>query len=151
MADMTTEAETRHSLNGKAVHGDGIPQPSITELISGIMTDAQTLFKQQIQMFRAEFKEDVRRTTNAAQYMGLGIGIAAIGALFIIFAAVHLLNWLTLIALWGCFAIVGGVLMFAGFLAFRAGRNAFQKFSPLPDKTIHALQENVSWITNPRN
>ena len=26
-------------------------------------------------------------------------------------------------------------------------RNLFESFNPLPDKTFHALQENLSWTT----
>jgi hypothetical protein len=124
------------------------PQPSLTELVSGILTDAQTLVRQQADMLRAELKEDVRRTATAAQYMGVGAAAAALGGLFLCVALVELLAWLVpAMPYWAAWAIVGGLLVVGGVIAIYAGRAAFRRFNPLPDKTLNALQENVSWVT----
>jgi len=127
-------------------------QPSLTELVSGIVSDAQTLIRQQVVMLRAEIKEDMRRTKDAAKFMGLGIGLAALGGLFLVIGLVYLLQWLApSIPEWGCWMIVGGVLVVGGLVAVYAGQRMFASFNPLPDKTLNALQENVSWITNPQS
>jgi hypothetical protein len=121
----------------------------MTELVSGIVSDAQTLLRQQVVMLRSEMKEDMRRTKEAAKYMGLGATLAALGALFLLIGSVYLLNWLAPdLPLWGCWAIVGGVLLVAGLVAIYAGKRVFDSFNPLPDKTAHALQENLTWMTN---
>jgi hypothetical protein len=125
-------------------------QPSLTELVSGIVTDAQTLLRQQVVMLRSEFREDMRRTKEAAKYMGIGATVATVGTLFLLVALVYLLQWLTAPHLpeWACWAIVGGVLAVGGLIAMYAGKRIFDSFNPLPDKTANALQENVSWITS---
>jgi hypothetical protein len=125
-------------------------QPSLTDLVSGIVSDAQTLLRQQVVMLRSEFKEDMRRTKEAAKYVGLGAAVAAVGGLFLVVSLVYLLHWLTdgRLAEWACWAIVGGVLFVGGLIAMYVGKRIFESFNPLPDKTVNALQENVSWITN---
>jgi len=121
----------------------------MTELVSGIVTDVQTLIRQQVVMLRSEVKEDMRRTKDAAKYMGVGATLAALGAVFLLISSVYLLNWLApALPLWGCWAIVGGVLLVAGAVAVYAGKRIFDSFNPLPDKTAHALQENMTWMTN---
>ena len=125
---------------------------SLTELVSGIVSDAQTLIRQQVTMLRAEVKEDVRRTKDAAIYMGIGAGVAALGSLFVVIGLVYLLNWFApRLPLFACWMIVGGVIVLGGGIAFLVGKRLFNSFNPLPDKTINALQENLSWITNRRN
>lgn len=125
---------------------------SLTELVSGIVSDAQTLIRQQVTMLRAEVKEDVRRTKDAAIYMGIGAGVAALGSLFVVIGLVYLLNWFVPgLPLFACWMIVGGVIVLGGGIAFVVGKRLFNSFNPLPDKTINALQENLSWITNRRN
>ena len=125
---------------------------SLTELVSGIVSDAQTLIRQQVTMLRAEVKEDVRRTKDAAIYMGIGAGVAALGSLFLVIGVVYLLNYLApTLPLFACWMIVGGVIVLGGGIAFVVGKRLFNSFNPLPDKTINALQENLSWITNRRN
>lgn len=125
-------------------------QPSLTDLVSGIVSDAQTLLRQQVVMLRSEFKEDMRRTKEAAKYIGLGATVAAVGGLFLVVSLVYLLLELTAPRLpeWACWAIVGGVLVGGGLIAMYVGKRIFESFNPLPDKTVNALQENVSWITN---
>lgn len=127
-------------------------QTPITELVSGIVSDAQTLIKQQVVMLRTEFKEDMRRTKDAAKFMGLGGALLSLGGLFLVVSLVYTLQWLfPELHLAACWAIVGGTLAVAGLLAVLAGKRMFDKFNPLPDKTANALQENVSWLTNPRS
>ena len=65
--------------NRQALNTPG-PEPTLTELVSGIADDAQRLIHQQYQMLRAEIKEDVRRTKSALAYMGFGIGASIVGA-----------------------------------------------------------------------
>lgn len=125
-------------------------QPTMTELVAGILNDAQTLIKQQIEMLRVEFKEDLRRTKDAVKYIGIGLVLATLGALFLMISLVFLLEWLfqPRLPLWACWAIVGGAFALLGGVAMYAGKRIFDSFNPLPDKSMHALQENVTWITN---
>ncbi len=124
-------------------------QPTVTELVSGILSDAQTLVKQQVTMFRAELKEDIRRTKEATRYLGVGAGLVSLGSLFLVVSLVYLLGWLVpSLPEFACWAIVGGVLAVAGGIALAVGQHLFNKFNPLPDKTFTALQENVTWIAN---
>lgn len=124
-------------------------QPSMTELVSGIVSDAQTLIRQQVAMLRTEIKEDMRRTKDAAKYMGLGAALAALGGLFLVISLVYLIQWLApTLPLWACWAIVGGVLVVGGLIAAYAGKRIFDSFNPLPDKTAEALEENLTWIAN---
>jgi len=53
-------------------------EPSVTELVSGILNDAQTLFKQQFEMLKHEVKEDFRKTREASLMLGLGAGVGGV-------------------------------------------------------------------------
>jgi hypothetical protein len=126
-------------------------EPTVTQLISGIAEDAQHLIKQQYQMLRAEVKEDIRRTKSALTYMSAGIVASLIGVVFLVVALPLLLNWAFNLAPWAGFAIVGIVMLLLGILGLFAGKRIFEKNNPLPDKTLNALEENLSWIANRRN
>jgi len=59
------------------------------------------------------------------------------------------LNWLApSLPLWGCWAIVGGVIVACGIAAFVTGLQLLKKVTPVPEKSLNALQENLSWIAN---
>jgi len=126
-------------------------EPTLTQLVSGITEDAQRLIKQQYQMLRAEVKEDIRRTKSALTYMSAGIVASLIGVLFLVVALPLLLNWVFKWPDWAGFAIIGIVMLLLGIVGLFAGRRIFEKNNPLPDKTLNALEENLSWIANRRN
>lgn len=124
-------------------------QQSLSELVSGILSDAQTLFRQQIDMVKAEFKEDVRKTKQTALAFAAGAGFIALGVVLLSVSLVYLLNYLVpALPLWACWAIVGGVFTVLGAIALAVGYRVMTSYNPLPDKSLHALQENVSWIAN---
>jgi len=129
-------------------------EPTVTELISGIADDAQRLITQQYQMLRAEVKEDIRRTKSALAYMGFGIFATLVGALFLVVALPLVINDLldtTVTHPWAGWAIIGGVMLVVGIIGLVVGRGIFKKNNPLPDKTLNALEENLSWIANRRS
>jgi uncharacterized membrane protein YqjE len=131
------------------------PQPanghqSVTELVSGIVSDAERLFRQQIEMVRAEFKEDLRRTKQVVVAMGAGVVLLAVGVVMLIVALAHLIAEQAQLPMSASWAIVGGSVLLLGIIATVVGVRILASYNPLPDKSFNALQENVSWITNPQ-
>ncbi len=126
-------------------------EPSMTDLMSGIISDAQDLMKQQLALFRTEIKQDVRRTKQALIAVVCGLALVSVGGALLSFMLVYGLSAaVPALPLWGCFGIVGGVLAGVGGLAFYSAVRQFQEFNPLPDESAQALKENVQWISQPR-
>jgi hypothetical protein len=126
------------------------PEPQITALVSGIINDAQELFKQQVTLVRSEIRSDFQKTKQAVSALALGVGVAAMAAVLACLALVYLLHWAAPdLPLWACYAIVGGVLAAVGGALIYAGVKKFESFNPLPDQSVEALQENLQWRTNP--
>jgi hypothetical protein len=129
------------------------PAPSqqpITQLVSGILDDAQRLAKQQFDMLKAEIREDMSRTQTALVYGGLGIVALTVGALCLVFGLIWLLHEQGQLSMWGSAFVIGGIFLAAGVVLGYLGKNMFESFNPLPDKTFNALQENLSWKTSPQ-
>jgi len=127
-------------------------EPSVTTLVTGIIHDAQRLIEQQLNLFRQEVREDLRKTKEASYFLGVGLAVCFLATLLVMLMVPLLLSWLwPTLPLWGSFGIVGGVLAVVGAaLVFTAVRQ-FESFNPLPDQTVAALRENVQWQTkNPR-
>jgi hypothetical protein len=123
---------------------------SMTKLISGIISDAQELVRQQLAMFRTELKHDVRRTKQALVALVIGLALVSVGATLLCFMAVYGLEAAFELPLWACFGIVGGLLALGGGLAFYSALRQFNEFNPLPDESAQALKENMQWISQPR-
>ncbi len=124
--------------------------PTIAELVSGIVNDAQTLARQQIDMLKSEFKEDLDRTKRATMLGGVAVTLLTVGGLTLVAFLVELLHEQAHFSMWASCLIIGGILLAAGVAAGLAARNLFESFNPLPDKTFNALQENLTWKTQPQ-
>jgi len=123
---------------------------SVTTLVTGIIHDAEELFKQQLHLLKHEVRKDLHKTVAAALSLLVGAFVLATGAFLLGWALVYLLQWLTDLPLWSCFAIIGGCLFVVGACLAYLGKKKFDSFNPLPDETAEALKENVQWITKPK-
>jgi len=134
-----------------ATHVQSETDVSLTSLVSGIVSDAQELMKQQLALFQAEVKEDMRKTGEAASSLAIGGVVALLGSIVLCFALVHLLIWaFPQTPEWVWYAVVGGVVTGTGLGLVWLAWAKFRSFNPLPDKTAQALKENLEWKTTPR-
>jgi len=134
------------------------PDASVTELVTGILHDAQDLIKQQFELLKYEVRDDIRKTINASLFLVAGGVVAVIGVIHLTLMLVYLLHWASNrhlfvndnLPLWACFGICGGLAVLIGGGLIYAGMHKFASFNPLPDQSAQALKENVQWITQPK-
>jgi len=133
-------------------------EPSLSSLVSGIVSDVQDLIKQQLQLTRREIEEDFRKTREAAALFCVGVGVTLLSAISFCLMFAHLLHWLTAppgtdlarLPLWGCHAIVGAVLVIIGGALVSMGKQRMKSVDPVHNPATQALKENVQWMTNPK-
>jgi len=133
-------------------------EPGVTSLVGGIISDFGDLIRQEIRFAKAEVKSDLSKTREAVSILAVGIGIASVSGMLLVWMLVYLLHWLTIPAgdvldpaklpLWACFGIVGGILAIIGGITIQTGRGKLQSNNPLPDQTVENVKENVQWIAN---
>jgi len=124
-------------------------EPSVTELVTGIINDAEELFKQQFELLKTEVRDDLRKGKEAGFVLGLGAWLGLVGAILLVMMLVYVTQWLEPTwPLWVCYGIWGALLFVAGAILFYAGKLKFDSFTPLPEKSAQALKENVQWLTN---
>ena len=116
-----------------------VSQRSVGSLISEVTNDLSALMRQEMDLAKAEIKEEVAKTGKAAGMFG-GAGFAGyMVALFVSLAAWWALangmdeGWAALIiaAVW---AVIGAVL-------FVTGRKKMREVNPKPERTVSTLKE----------
>ena len=127
------------------------PEPHVTRLITGIISDIQELLQQQLALFRHEVQADFQRTRQAALVMAVGAGLGLLGLGLLFFMLVYLLHEAAGLPLWVSFGLVGGGLLIAGGILLMVGRTQFSAFNPLPDESAQALKENIQCLTDPHH
>ena len=117
---------------------------SLTSLLGGIISDAQTLIRQQADMLKAEVREDFKRSKRAAEFGAVGIVFSTVGALGLVTAAAYLLHERFQFAMWASWGTVGGLFLIVGVALARVSY-VLLRINPLPVKSMNALQDNLTW------
>ena len=124
-----------------------ISNVSVGELVGQVAQDLSTLMRQELDLAKAEVKQEVTKTGKAAGMMGAA-GFA--GYMVLLFASIAawwgLANvmdqgWAALIvtAIW---AVVGAVL-------FVVGRRRLKEVNPKPERTIETVKELPDALKGP--
>ena len=120
---------------------------SVGELIGNISDDLSRLFRQEVELAKAEIKREAAKAGKAAGMLG-GAGFAGYLAVVLLsFALVFGLanvmdaGWAALIvaAIWG---VIGAVL-------YSVGRKKLRTVDPMPHRTVDTIKEDASWLKNP--
>jgi uncharacterized membrane protein YqjE len=136
--------ETRQAQRPRRENGQ---EPSVGELLSEVTSDVQKLFRQEMELAKAEIREEASKTGKAAGVYG-GAGFA--GYMVAVFLSLTVaftlgawipLGWAALIVtvVW---AVIGAVL-------YPMGRSRMRNVSPRPEQTIETLKEDAQWARHP--
>jgi uncharacterized membrane protein len=120
---------------------------SVGELISEVAGDLSRLFRQEVELAKAEVKAEASKAGKAAGMLaGAGFAaylVAVLLSLALVFAlgAVMPEGWAAVIVavIW---AIVAAAL-------YAAGRKQLRTVSPVPQQTMETLKEDAEWLRHP--
>jgi len=126
---------------------DHVAETSIGDLIGDISNDLSRLFRQEVELAKAEIKQEASKAGKAAGMLG-GAGFAGYLAVVLLsFALVFGLanvmdaGWAALIVavIW---AVIGAAL-------YAAGRKRLKTVDPVPRRTVDTIKEDAQWLKNP--
>jgi len=120
---------------------------SLGEIISDISEGLSQLFRQEVELAKAEIRTEASKAGRAAGLFG-GAGLAGLLTAIMLSLALAYglgnvmdLGWAALLVavLW---AVVAAAL-------FAVGRSRARTVSPVPRQTIETLKEDAKWLKNP--
>ena len=124
-------------------------EPSFVSLLGGIANDATELLRQEMALTKLEVKYELCKAKSAAIALGIGIGTMAMGGILLMLMLVHVLGAFTTIPLWGCYGIVGGLLVVLGGGLLVAGKTKAETVDVVPEPTVARMKETAQWLTKP--
>ena len=119
---------------------------TVSDLISGLVNDAQLLVRREIDLAKREVAIEVDKVKQGAIALGIGAGLAVIGALLLGHMLVYLVQTLTGLSLWVSYLIVGALFAIGGGLLLMQGIKRMKDVDPLPRETIESVKEDLQWI-----
>jgi hypothetical protein len=118
----------------------------ILGLLGGLIGDARTLVRQEIQLLRDELLSEVDKIRRGTVAIGMGIGFTAIGGLFALIMLVHVLHQYAHLPLWACYGLIGFLLLAVGVSLLIKAKQSLQSFNLMPRRTLRSMKEDAQWI-----
>lgn len=117
---------------------------SLGELFSALATDTSTLVRQEVELAKTEMTQKATRIGKDLGFLLAGGAVAYAGFLAILAAIAVGLGQLGVP--WWLAALLVGVVVagIGGFLVMR-GLTALRQESPVPERTVETLKEDIEW------
>ncbi|MBU8539313.1 phage holin family protein [Falsiroseomonas tokyonensis] len=115
---------------------------SLPELFGVAIDQISTLFRQEVQLARAEVGEKISQTTGAITPLGAGAGMLLGALILLLFALVSLLVQLGVPIGWSQL-IVGLVAALLGYALIRGGVSKLNTTSLMPHRTAEQLSRDA--------
>jgi Na+/melibiose symporter-like transporter len=117
---------------------------SVGQLLGDVTRELQALVRKELELARAETKEELQRAGAAGKRFGVAALAGYLAVVMLSFAAAWALTAVMPTG-WAFFA-VGVVLgIVAGAMALQ-GRRRLREFHPVPQETAETLKEDVQWL-----
>jgi hypothetical protein len=117
--------------------------PSFVSLIGGIANDAKELLLREVALTKLEVQYELGKAKSKAIALGIGIGVSTLGGICLMLMLVHLLSSLTSIPLWGCYAIVGSLLVVFGGVLLMAVMTKAHVLDAVPLRPVKRIKESA--------
>jgi Putative Actinobacterial Holin-X, holin superfamily III len=135
----TVYGATSSGATGSGVTSPDVSNASVGELVGHVAQDLSTLMRQELELAKAEVKQEITKTGKAAGMFGAA-GFA--GYMVLLFASIAAWWGLATVMNKGWAAlIVTGIWAVIGALAFVVGRRQIKEVNPKPEQTIETVKE----------
>ena len=122
-------------------------RPGIMQLVSGILRDATDIISKEMMAARLEMREELEKAKSSVMLMGIAAVALVIGSILLAFTLVYLLQELSGLDLWICYAIIGAAISAVGLIILYAGKQRASRTNLVPTGTIENAKEDARWVT----
>jgi Putative Actinobacterial Holin-X, holin superfamily III len=131
--------ETRTGATSATPYSPATGDASIGELVGSITKDLSTLIRQELDLAKAEVKQEAAKTGKAAGMLGAA-GFA--GYMVLLFGSIAVWWGLANVMDQGWAALIVAVLWaIIGAVTFVIGRRQFREVNPKPEQTVETVKE----------
>jgi len=124
-------------------------EPEVGTLIKGAFQDVEKLATQHIKLLKKEVSEDLTKAGEGLVALIIGLNILSIGGVLLAFALAYGLMAAGLYP-WAAFLIVGILICIGGGVSLYLALNRFKAATPVAEKSMHELEEDAKWLSNPK-
>jgi hypothetical protein len=124
-----------------------VGERSAGDIVQSVMRDVGEVVRGEVRLARAEVTEKVSQAGKAAGMFGGAAVCGLLGAAALVAAAIAGLA--IVLPLWASAAILAVILLVAAGVMFGVGRAKLKDVTPVPERTVQTLKDDVEWAKHP--
>ena len=127
---------------------------SIADLLKDLRDESQQLFRQEVELVKAEVGQKVSRAKSNAIWLAAGGVLLAAAGLFALLTVAWLIGGLLALVMPNVLAVCIGLAVVAlvtgvvGYVLLKKALDGFAAQSVTPEHTLNSLKEDAQWLTN---
>jgi hypothetical protein len=124
-----------------------IGERSTGEILQDVMRDVGEVVRGEVRLAKAEMSEKVSSAGKAGGLLGGAALCGVMGFAALVFAAIAGLTMV--VPTWAAACIVGFVLVCIAGVMFAMGRTKLKEVTPVPERTVQTIKDDVEWAKHP--
>jgi len=117
---------------------------SLGDLFAELSEETSTLIRQELQLAKAEMSQKVSQASRNVAFLAIG-GLVAYVA-FLALTAALIMALAELMAGWLAALLVGLVMGLIGYFLIQKGLSELKQMTPVPERTVATIKEDVEWL-----
>lgn len=113
-------------------------------VLQDILRNIQEIVRSEVRLARAEIRAEAIEAGSAALWIVAGAVAALSAFVFLAWTAVFALA--QVMSMWAATLVVAGALAGLGCVLLIVGRRRFVRLSPIPERTVETVKENLEWM-----
>lgn len=120
---------------------------SVSDVLQDILRNVQDMLRSEVRLAKAEIRREATQAISPALWVTFGVVGVLSAWMFLLWTAAYALT--AVVPMWAATLVVAAAMAGAGSVAIAAGLRRFTRITPIPERTIESLKENLEWMKHP--
>jgi acyl-CoA reductase-like NAD-dependent aldehyde dehydrogenase len=116
-------------------------------VLQDILRNVQDILRSEVRLAKAEIRQEATQAAAAALWVTVGVVGALSAWMFLLWTAAYALT--TILPMWAATLVIAGAMAAGSGVLIAAGLRRFRQITPMPERTIESLKENLEWMKQP--
>jgi acyl-CoA reductase-like NAD-dependent aldehyde dehydrogenase len=120
---------------------------SVSDVLQDILRNVQDILRSEVRLAKAEIRQEATQAAAAALWVTVGVVGALSAWMFLLWTAAYALA--AILPMWAATLVIAVATAAGGGVLIAAGLRRFAHVTPMPERTIESLKENLEWMKQP--
>ena len=120
---------------------------SVSNVLQDVLRHVQDILRSEVRLAKAEIRQEATQAAAAALWVTVGVVGALSAWMFLLWTAAYALA--AILPMWAATLVIAVATAAGGGVLIAAGLRRFTHVTPMPERTIESLKENLEWMKQP--